>query len=71
MKAINEQDLSPNVGYKMYFSENEETERDPAQKPNTGDWEDERDENNTDREQNRGNDNSGGAGSTGSASTNS
>lgn len=45
---------------------------DPAQKPNTGDWGDERDfEENEETDENLGNDNSGGAGSTGSESTNS
>lgn len=76
MEKIQEQDWSPILGYEMYFSENDddekgETERDPAQKPNTGDWGDETEWEETDSEENRGNDNSGGAGSTGSASTNS
>lgn len=67
---------TPILGYQMYFSENKdnekgETERDPAQKPNTGDWGDESEWDETEREENRGNDNSGGAGSTGSAATNS
>jgi len=62
---------------KMYFSENREQEekgevhRDPAQKPNTGDWGDESEWGEEERDQNQGNDNSGGAGSSGSASTNS
>lgn len=68
--------LASILGNQMYFSENDErekgeTERHPAQKPNTGDWGDESDFDETDREENLGNDNSGGAGSTGSESTNS
>ncbi|MCD0465181.1 hypothetical protein [Flavobacterium sp. ENC] len=45
----------------------------PDEQPNTGDWEDERDEDGTDpnRYEEEGNNNSGGAGSTGSAATNS
>ena len=77
METIQEQEWSPILGYKMYFSENDEkekgeTERAPAQQPNTGDWGDESEwDNETDAEENSGNDNSGGAGSTGSAATNS
>lgn len=67
---------TPILGYQMYFSENNdndkgETHRDPAQKPNTGDWGEETEWNETESEENGGNDNSGGAGSTGSAATNS
>lgn len=50
-------------------------QQDKDDKPNTGDWDEERDETSTDPERydedNPGNDNSGGAGSSGSAATNS
>ncbi|MFD1604439.1 hypothetical protein ACFSJW_13605 [Flavobacterium artemisiae] len=75
MKKIQEQELSTILGFEMHSNNDEndhgETERDQSQKPNTGDWGDEREWDETDSEENGGNDNSGGAGSTGSASTNS
>ncbi|WP_125721289.1 hypothetical protein [Flavobacterium ustbae] len=66
----------PIPGEELFFSEKEEDEkgenyRDPAQKPNTGDWDDENEREEKETDENLGNDNSGGAGSSGSASTNS
>jgi len=78
-ESNHQEEMGINPAYQVSFPDNEEekgeTFRDPAQKPNTGDWGDEgewdENENEKDNEENLGNDNSGGAGSTGSESTNS